>query len=179
MVARAYRDSRQSFRLLPETSLIRLAEKLAKYLCSLMRRAETLATPERECLLCATYWFRPILSELIGAATESAILAWFPVTWASKVAQCFIDDAGGATQLPQEVTIQCPNREAAGTQRDDGDQVLQAVKFTDKKVLGSTLTLLKISKLLAASRKSFVATKWGLWSQMSRPSARRSDQSHA
>jgi len=45
---------------------IRLAEKLAKCLCSLMRRAET------ECLLYATYWFRPILSELIGAATESA-----------------------------------------------------------------------------------------------------------
>ena len=45
---------------------IRLAEKLAKCLCSLMRRAET------ECLLYATYWFRPIWSELIGAATESA-----------------------------------------------------------------------------------------------------------
>ena len=27
---------------------------------------------ETECLLYATYWFRPILSELIGAATESA-----------------------------------------------------------------------------------------------------------
>ena len=126
---------------------IRLAERLAKYLCSLMRRAETLATPETECLLYATYWFRPILSELIGAATESAnvnrdrapsgpvkvvvtnqphsrpnaridlvsgvsaLLAWFPASWASKVAQCFIGDAGGATQLPQEVTIQCPNRE--------------------------------------------------------------------
>jgi len=51
---------------------IRLAEALAKYLCSLMRRAETLATPETECLLYATYWFRPILSEVIGAATESA-----------------------------------------------------------------------------------------------------------
>ena len=51
---------------------VRLAEKLAKYLCSLMRRAKTLATPETEYLLCATYWFRPILSELIGGATESA-----------------------------------------------------------------------------------------------------------
>ena len=51
---------------------IRLAEKLAKYLCSLMRQAETLATPKTECLLYATYWFRPILFELIGAATESA-----------------------------------------------------------------------------------------------------------
>ena len=126
---------------------IRLAETLAKYLCSLMRRAETLATPETECLL---YWFRPILSELIGAATESAavnrdrapsgpvkvvvtnqphsrpnagidlvsgvsaLLAWFPASWASKVAPCFIGEAGGATQLPQEVTIQCANREASG-----------------------------------------------------------------
>ena len=68
-------------------------------------------------------------------------LAWFLASWASKVAQCFIGDAGGATQLPQEVTIQCPNREAAGTQRDDGDQVLQAVKFTDKKVPGLHLDL--------------------------------------
>jgi len=32
----------------------------------------TLATPETECLLYATYWFRPILSELVGAAKESA-----------------------------------------------------------------------------------------------------------
>ena len=71
----------------------------------------------------------------------SALLAWFPASWASKVAQCFIGDAGGATQLPQEVTIQCPNREAAGTQRDNGDQVLQAVKFTDKKVPGLHLDL--------------------------------------
>ena len=151
---------------------IRLAETLAKYLCSLMRRAETLATPETECLLYATYWFRPILSELIGAATESAVnrdrgssgpvkvvvtnqphsrpnagidlvsgvsalLAWFPASWASKVAP----EAGGATQMPQEVTIQCPTWEAANTQRDDSDQVLQAVKFTDKKVPGLHLDL--------------------------------------
>ena len=47
--------------------------------------------------------------------------------------QCFIGDAG-ATQLPQEVTNQCPNREAAGTQRDDGD--LQAIKFTHKRAPG-------------------------------------------
>ena len=51
---------------------LRLAEKLAQYICSLTRRAESLATPETECLLYATYWFRPILSELIGAAKESA-----------------------------------------------------------------------------------------------------------
>ena len=70
-----------------------------------MRRAETVATPETECLLYATYWFRPLLSELIGAATESAtvnrdraplrpsqssgvsaLLVWFPASWACKVA---------------------------------------------------------------------------------------------
>ena len=38
-------------------------------------------------------------------------------------------------------TIQCPTREAANPQRDDGDQVLQAVKFTDKKVPGLHLDL--------------------------------------
>ena len=116
-----------------------------------------------------------LLSELIGAATESAavnrdrapsgpvkvvvtnqphsrpnagidlasgvsaLLAWFPASWASKVAPCFIGDAGGATQLPQEVTIQCPTREAADAQSDDG--VLQAVKFTDKRVPGLCLDL--------------------------------------
>ena len=139
-----------------------------------MRRAETLATPETEFLLYATYWFRPILSELIGAATESAavnrdrapsgpvkvvvtnqphsrpnagidlvsgvsaLLAWFPAIWASKVAPCVIGDAGGASQLPQEVTIQCANGEAANAQWDDGDQVLQAVKFTDQESTWST-----------------------------------------
>ena len=63
------------------------------------------------------------------------------------MAQCFIGEAGGSTQWPQEVTIQCPNRDAAGTQRDDGDQVLQAVKFTDKKVPGLHLDLMKPQRL--------------------------------
>ena len=158
------------FQVVARNFTIRLAEKLAKYVCSLMRRAESLATPETECLLYATYWFRPILSELIGAATESAnvnrerapsgpvkvvvtnkphsrhnagidlvsgvsaLLAWFPASWASKIAPCFIGDAGGSTQRPQEVNILCPNRDNEGLQNDDGDQVLQAVKFTDKSV---------------------------------------------
>ena len=122
---------------------LRLAEKLAQYICSLTRRAESLATPETECLLYATYLFRPILSELIGAATESAdvnrerapsgpvkvvvtnrphsrrhngvdlvsgvsaLLAWFPASWASKIAPCFIGEEGGSIQLPQEVAIVC------------------------------------------------------------------------
>ena len=70
----------------------------------------------------------------------SALLA-FPASWTCKVAPCFIGDAGGATQPPQEVTIQCPIRDSANAQRDESDQVLQAVKFTDKKVNGLHLNL--------------------------------------
>ena len=156
---------------------LRLAEKLAQYICSLTRRAESLATPETECLLYATYWFRPILSELIGAAKESAdvnrerapsgpvkvvvtnqphsrrhngvdlvsgvsaLLAWFPASWASKIAPCFIGEEGGAIQVPQEVSFACPHRVFEGLQRDAVDQVLQAVKFTDKNAPGLSLAL--------------------------------------
>lgn len=35
-----------------------------------MQHAKDLATPHTQCLLYATYWFRPVLSELLGAATE-------------------------------------------------------------------------------------------------------------
>ena len=136
--------------------------RLAKYLCSLMRRAETLATPQTECLLYATMESATVNRDRAPsgpvkvvvtnqphsrpnagidlASGVSALLAWFPASWASKV-PCFIGDAGGASQLPQEVTIQCPTREAENTQLDDGDQVLQAVKFTDKKVPGLCLDL--------------------------------------
>ena len=109
---------------------VRLAEVLAQYLSTLMRKADSLATPETECLLYATYWFRPILSELIGAAAEtwevnrsrapsgpvkavvsqqphvrhhagievhagiSALFAWFPASWASKIAPVFVGSEG-------------------------------------------------------------------------------------
>ena len=52
---------------------IRLAEALAKYLCSLMRRAETLATPETEYRLYATHWFRPILSRKVQPSIETVL----------------------------------------------------------------------------------------------------------
>ena len=165
------------FKQIARNFTLRLAEKLAQYICSLTRRAESLATPETECLLYATYWFRPILSELIGAATESAdvnrerapsgpvkvvvtnrphsrrhngidlvsgvsaLLAWFPASWASKIAPCFIGEEGGSIQLPQEVAIVCPHREFEGLQKDAADQVLQAVKFTDKNAPGLNLAL--------------------------------------
>ena len=38
---------------------LRLAETLSQYIYSLTRRAESLATAETECLLYATFWFRP------------------------------------------------------------------------------------------------------------------------
>ena len=55
-----------------------------------------------------------------------------------------------ATQLPQEVTVQCPNREAEGTQRSN---------LLTREYLSSTSTLMKAFKLRAALRKSFVVTK--------------------
>ena len=71
----------------------------------------------------------------------SALLAWFPASWASKIAPCFIGEEGGSIQLPQEVTIVCPHREFEGLQKDTVDQVLQAVKFTDKNAPGLNLAL--------------------------------------
>ena len=71
----------------------------------------------------------------------SALLAWFPASWASKIAPCFIGEEGGSIQLPQEVAIVCPHREFEGLQRDAVDQVLQAVKFTDKNAPGLSLAL--------------------------------------
>ena len=71
----------------------------------------------------------------------SALLAWFPASWASKIAPCFMGEEGGSIQLPQEVAIVCPHREFEGLQRDAVDQVLQAVKFTDKNVPGLNLAL--------------------------------------
>ena len=54
----------------------------------------------------------------------SALLAWFPASWASKIAPCFIGEEGGSIQLLQEVAIVCPHREFEGLQRDAVDQVL-------------------------------------------------------
>lgn len=49
---------------------LRLAEHLAQYISGLMRQASELATSHTQCLLYATYWVRPILAELLGAARE-------------------------------------------------------------------------------------------------------------
>ena len=65
----------------------------------------------------------------------AALFAWFPASWASKIAPCFLSQ-GGAPQDPQEVTIPCPTREAPGMQRAQRDRALQAVRFVDKKAPG-------------------------------------------
>ena len=59
----------------------------------------------------------------------------------AKIAPCFLGEAGGNTQAPQEVSFSCPHRVFEGLQRDAADQVLQAVKFTDKNAPGLSLAL--------------------------------------
>ena len=71
----------------------------------------------------------------------SALLAWFPASWASKIAPCFLGEAGGAIQAPLEVSFSCPHRVFEGLQREAAGQVLQAVKFTDKNAPGLSLAL--------------------------------------
>ena len=156
---------------------IRLAEKLAQAMSTLMRSAESMVTPETECLLYATYWFRPILSELIGSARESsernrsrapsgpvkvlvtdrphrrttglvdltsgasALLAWFPASWASKIAPKLLENAPENAQKPQEINIACPKRSCDETPVEGAKQLLQAVKFAAKTMPGFRLGL--------------------------------------
>ena len=73
-----------------------------------MRRAETLATPETECLLYATYWFRPILSELIGAATESATVNRDRAPSCLRVSACLLPPAPSlCLVLPACLVVLC------------------------------------------------------------------------
>ena len=144
---------------------VRLAEKLAQALSTMMRLAESMVTPETECLLYATYWFRPILSELLHTAGESAelnknrapsgpvkvlvtdrqpkrltnivdvcsgassLLAWFPASWASKIAPEFLANPTENGQRPQILRIACPNRAGVDDPGDGQKQKLQAVRF--------------------------------------------------
>ena len=88
--ARTHRDPEAVFQTAARNFTIRLAEKLAKYLCSLMRRAETLATPETECLLYGTYWFRPIIYSTHDIDTlPSPFFELSSVSWCSLPDACF------------------------------------------------------------------------------------------
>ena len=142
-----------------------------------MRLAESLVTPETECLLYATYWFRPILSELIGSARESSevnknrapsgpvkvlvtdrphrhhtgivdltggassLLAWFPASWASKIAPEFLANPTENGHKPQEINITCPKRACDDIPMEGEKQTLQAIKFAAKNMPGLNLAL--------------------------------------
>ena len=144
---------------------VRLAEKLSQALSKMMRLAEPMVTPETECLLYATYWFRPILSELLHTSGESAarnkgrapsgpvkvlvtdrkpkrrqnvvdvcsgassLLAWFPASWASKIAPEFLKNPT-ENGLPQIQDLAC--RKRAGADEGDRHHKLQAVRFSAK-----------------------------------------------
>ena len=143
---------------------VRLAEKLAQALSTLMRLAESMVTPETEYLLYATHWFRPILSELLHTAGESAalnknrapsgpvkvlvtdrqpkcvqnvvdvcsgassLLAWFPASWASKIAPEFLANPTENGRTPQIQELACPKR--AGVDDGEKQHKLQAVRFS-------------------------------------------------
>ena len=188
-------DIRDTFQVVARSITIRVAERLAEYICSLMRKAATLATPETECLLYESYWFRPILSELIGAATETAtinrnrapsgpvkvsvptqpqerpqggvsltsgvaaLLAWFPASWASKIAPCFLSQ-GGAPQDPEEVAIPCPLQRPLGCNELNETEFFKQSGSLIRKPQALTLVSTKTTKPLAASRKSYEDTRW-------------------
>ena len=67
---------------------------------------------------------RGCVSRLVSGT--SALLT-FPASWASKIVPCFL----GKGAVP---SFSCPLRVFEGLQREAADQVLQAVKFTDKKL---------------------------------------------
>jgi hypothetical protein len=69
----------------------------------------------------------------------TALLAWFPASWASKIAPCFLEPQAGSQQGPQEVTVAGPNRDNIGLHRDPRTRTLQAVRFADNKVPELTL----------------------------------------
>ena len=125
-----------------------------------------------ECLLYATFWFCLILSELIGAAKESADVnrerapsgpVKVVVTnqpHSLRPQRCRPNQPGFGFRLaglarlhcayrrrrrchpsPARGFLACHHRVFEGLQRDAVDQVLQAVKFTDKNAPGLSLAL--------------------------------------
>ena len=74
---------------------------------------------------------RECVSRLVSGT--SALLT-FPASWASKIVPCFL----GKRAVP---SFSCPHRVFEGLQREAADQVLQAVKFTDKNAPGLSLAL--------------------------------------
>ena len=68
----------------------------------------------------------------------SALFAWFPASWASKIAPVFVGNEGSKIS-PQVINIPCPNRAWDGAQNTAEALALQAVRFIDKNVVGLAL----------------------------------------
>ena len=71
----------------------------------------------------------------------SALLAWFPASWASKIAPKLLENAPENAQKPQEINITCPKRSCDETPVEGTKQLLQAVKFAAKNMPGFRLGL--------------------------------------
>ena len=69
----------------------------------------------------------------------SALLAWFPASWASKIAPKLLENAPENAQKPQEINITCPKRSCNETPVEGAKQLLQAVKFAAKNMPGFRL----------------------------------------
>ena len=66
----------------------------------------------------------------------SALFAWFPASWASKITPVFVGSEG--SKISSQV-VDIPNRVWNGTQNTAEALALQAVRFIDKNVVGLAL----------------------------------------
>ena len=71
----------------------------------------------------------------------SALLAWFPASWASKIAPKLLENAPENAQKPEEINIACPKRSCDETPVEGAKQLLQAVKFAAETMPGFRLGL--------------------------------------
>ena len=71
----------------------------------------------------------------------SVLLAWFPASWASKIALRFLANATENAQKLQEINITCPKRSPDEIPMEGEKQTLQAVKFAAKNMPGLHLAL--------------------------------------
>ena len=79
------------------------------------------------------------LVDLTGGA--SALLAWFPASWASKIASKLLEHAPENAQKPQEINLTCPKRSCDELSAEGEKQLLQAVKFVSTNLAGFHLEL--------------------------------------
>ena len=86
--------------------------------CQVMQKRSTCSPYQREFIL--------LYIDLVSGV--SALLAWFPASWASKIGPCFIGRKVAPYNCRREVAIVFPHREVEGLQSDAVDQVLEAVK---------------------------------------------------